>query len=360
MKLSIIIPLYNVQDYVFRAAKSIAHQAFDGLEIILVDDGSYDNSLDTCMSYLEGLEVVAVRQKNAGPGGARNTGIINASGEYIMFLDGDDFLLPNAFDRILTMLNKDAPDVLFGRYHLWTEKKGLTSAKKVNTPPPDDPKSRTEYILCNQPEAAWCPIRYICKREFLLEHLIFFETDVLCEDVKWSLDLLMAVENNNGKISFLPEPFYAYFYRRPGSTMTTHSVKRLVDLNNVVLRLLEVYKERPLIYRVLVSESFFYVNEYCLFARADRKRIHEAYRNVLPAYHRSGFFVHRIAGKLQNKFMFYLMSVGLYSIKMLRRGVIHLRWRLKGSPRMEVPSHNNIIVEISHVETQPTNHKVGV
>ena len=336
--------------YAYKAASSIAKQAFEGLEVVLVDDGSTDYSLECFMEYLVNVKVISIRQENTGPGGARNTGIKNASGEYIMFLDGDDFLLPNAFRNILTVLEDERPVVLFGLYHLWSDKKGLTYTKKASTPPSDCPKSITEHILGSQPEASWCPVRYICRREFVLEHNIFFETNMLCEDVKWSIDLLMTVENNCGDISFLPEPFYAYNHRRKGSTMNTYSVKRILDLNNVIVRLLKDYKYRPSLCRVLVWESFFYINEYCLFDRADRKQIIEGYRKVLPLYSLSGFLPHRIAGKFRNSPVFYVMSLVLFSVKIARRAWIHLCWVLKGKPHVEVPFYHDTDILITLAE----------
>jgi len=124
-KLSVIIPLYNVRDYVSRAAISIASQAFPGLEVVVVDDGSTDDSQAEFISYLNGIDVVAIRQENAGPGAARNAGIYASSGEYIMFMDSDDFLLPDAFKNILEALETGKPDILFGMYLRWVSDQGL-------------------------------------------------------------------------------------------------------------------------------------------------------------------------------------------------------------------------------------------
>jgi len=156
----------------------------------------------------------------------------------------------------------------------------------------------------------------------------------------------MAVERNNGKISFLPEPFYAYNHRRSGSTMNTCSVKRLSNLNDIVIEMLDTYNNRPSLTRILINDSFFYINEYCLFSMEDRRKILECYKKVLPYYNRSGFFPHRVAGRFRNAVMFYLMSVGLLTVKMARRAWIHMRWVLSGMPRVDVPAYAGAAVEV--------------
>jgi glycosyltransferase involved in cell wall biosynthesis len=322
-KLSVIIPLHNVENYAPRATESIIRQAFDGLEIVLVDDGSSDNSLHAYASRMEGLDVIAIRQENTGPGGARNTGIRNANGEYVMFLDADDFLTPNAFNAILNALDEQDPDVLFGRYHLWTPEEGKVKTSALIPSFPPDPKQRTDLIISGLPESSWGPVRYICRRNFLLYHEIYFETGMLCEDVKWALLLLDAVENH-GNISLTNEPFYVYNYRRQGSTMNTYTTKRLLDLNKTVYELLEKYKDRPAICRALVWESFFYINEYCTFKKADRKLIFETYKHVLPKYKLSNFLPSKIAALCRNPVLFYWLSVAIFTAKHIRRKAIKL------------------------------------
>ena len=336
IKISIVIPLYNVAGYAKKAADSIILQAgaVGSIEVVLVDDGSTDDSLEAYQKHLTGVKIVSVAQENLGLGAARNVGIKNATGDYIVFLDGDDFFLPNAFLNIIAALGSQKPDMLFGNYHLWTEKKGLVCAKPLN--PPEDAKFYVNYILQKCPRQA---TRYICRRMFILEHNVFFETGMLCEDIKWSIDFLIALEKADGRISFLTEPFYAYNHRRPGSIMNTCTAKRILDLNKTVYSLLDIYKQEQGICKVLVWESFFYINEYCLFNKADRKQIIESYRRVMPKYRLSRSQVFSFAGKFQNSALFYFMSVGLFVAKMLRRAVLHIAWALKGKPRVKFTTY---------------------
>ena len=323
-KISVVIPLYNVAAYAERAAVSITSQAFDDLEVVLVDDGSTDGSLDRYLEQLSGMDVVAVKQKNQGLSIARNVGIKNASGKYIIFLDGDDFFLPSAITNILKTLEEDKPDVLFGRYLIWNPKYGFSKCMPFTWDPPDNPKKRTEYILSEMPGHSWNATLYICRRELLLENNLFFVEGFLCEDVPWTLAMLDCAKT----VSFLPMPFYAYYHRRQGSIMNDSNPKRLIDLNLIVSRLLEENKERVAICKSLISQSFFYINEYCMFTRKERKLVWESYKGVLPLYSESTIRLHRLAGRCRNATLFYAMSVCMYSLKIVYRAWKHLIWMI--------------------------------
>ena len=314
-KLSVIIPLYNVEAYVSKAADSIASQAFDGLEVIVVDDGSTDNSLEVCMNHLRGVDVIVISQENKGLSGARNAGILTATGDYIMFLDSDDFLLPNSLNKIVSILESKQPDVVFGRYLRWSPTKGFSGDKQYCYNPPSNPLRRTEYILSALPEHSWNAVRYICRRNLILEHKLFFELGMICEDVPWVLSLLECAET----IEFIGEPFYAYYLHRPGSILNRMDSKRLTDLNAIVSRLIVDYAERPVICRQLIWQSFLYINEYCCFGGGDRKRILESYRKVLPLYGFSDLGLHRVIGKCMSSLVFYGLSLVLFWIKRFRR-----------------------------------------
>ena len=325
-KISIIIPLYNVEQYVERAAKSIVSQKFNDsdIEVVIVDDGSTDSSLDVCLKNLQdikGINTVSIRQENKGLSAARNAGIHAAAGEYILFLDADDFLLPNALKNICTALETEQPDVLFGRYVMWRPGSGSRSKqefskhKPLTWQPPTDPKKRTEYILSELPEPSWNAWRYICKRNFILSNNLYFEEGILCEDVPWTLNLLENAET----ISFLPEPFYAYYHRRTGSLLNSRNSEWFISLNKTIKKLLEEYRNRPIICRQLINQSFLYINEYCTFARQERMQILQAYKTILPMYKFSPSRLHHIVGKCRSSVLFWGLSFMMFLTKYLRR-----------------------------------------
>lgn len=111
MRLSVIIPLYNCEAVIERCLESIDH--IDGLEVIVVDDGSTDNGAAVVKAFAESHPFVRLISKvNGGASSARNVGIDNATGNYIMFVDADDYLVPGGLDQLLTLAEEEHADVL--------------------------------------------------------------------------------------------------------------------------------------------------------------------------------------------------------------------------------------------------------
>jgi glycosyltransferase involved in cell wall biosynthesis len=110
LKVSIVLPLYNKAPYVRRALDSIAAQTFSDFEVIVVDDGSTDDGASVVKNYLR-LGIQLISQPNAGPGPARNTGIRQARGDLIAFLDADDEWLPTYLEESVNSLERFGPDV---------------------------------------------------------------------------------------------------------------------------------------------------------------------------------------------------------------------------------------------------------
>lgn len=121
---SIVVPIYNVEKYLDKCIKSILNQTYRDLEIILVDDGSTDKCNNICDNYAEiDTRIKVIHQKNAGLSSARNTGISLSKGEYIYFVDSDDWIEENLIeDNISIMLSKNLDIIIFGFYEEWADK----------------------------------------------------------------------------------------------------------------------------------------------------------------------------------------------------------------------------------------------
>ncbi len=111
MRLSVIIPLYNCETVILRCLESI--DKFDDMEIIVVDDGSTDNGVKVVNSYADKHSMVRLISKmNGGASSARNVGISNATGDYLMFVDADDYLVPDGIEKLLSIAEEEHADVL--------------------------------------------------------------------------------------------------------------------------------------------------------------------------------------------------------------------------------------------------------
>lgn len=129
MKVSVIIPVYNVEKYLPRCIKSVLDQTYQDLEIILVDDGSTDSSGDICDEYaLNDIRVKSIHSINLGVAHARNIGLDNATGEYIVFIDSDDYVLSKYVENLINGISKTKSDISISRFkricenHIETEK----------------------------------------------------------------------------------------------------------------------------------------------------------------------------------------------------------------------------------------------
>ena len=117
-KVSVVIPVYNVEKYLDRCIDSVVNQTYRNIEIILVDDGSPDGCPKKCDEWSEkDSRIKVIHKENQGLGMARNTGIDNATGEYIFFFDSDDFVETTLVEKCLFAIKTTASDAaVFGRY----------------------------------------------------------------------------------------------------------------------------------------------------------------------------------------------------------------------------------------------------
>lgn len=110
--LSVIVPVYKVEPYLHRCVDSIRNQTYKNLQIILVDDGSPDNCGKICDEYAElDARIIVVHQKNRGLSGARNTGLRYAKGDYVAFVDSDDWIDSSMYETLVDMIEKNDLDM---------------------------------------------------------------------------------------------------------------------------------------------------------------------------------------------------------------------------------------------------------
>ena len=227
MKYSVIIPVYNVEKYIDRCLKSIISQNYDDLEIIVVDNGSTDSSGSICDTYANEHSNISVYHiENHGVGSARNFGLSKARGEFIYFVDSDDYLVGNLFADFADKLVLDLDLAVFSYYDSFEE--DLTEKQRTEKSLPFKGnydkdgfiKIFKELFLSNMLYTVW---NKIYRREFLLENNFSFEQYELGEDVRFNLDVYREVN----KIYLSQDSYYVYVTGRKGSAMSGYIPKRL-------------------------------------------------------------------------------------------------------------------------------------
>lgn len=102
-QISVIVPAYNVEEYIIDCVESICNQSYKNLEIIIIDDGSTDATGEICDAF-DDSRIKVIHQKNQGLSGARNTGILEARGEYLAFVDSDDYIKPDMLEKLVSIM----------------------------------------------------------------------------------------------------------------------------------------------------------------------------------------------------------------------------------------------------------------
>lgn len=227
MKYSVIIPVYNVEKYIKRCVKSILSQRYNDLEIILIDNGSTDRSGSICDIYAnESANISVYHIENHGVGSARNFGLSKARGEFIYFVDSDDYLVGNLFAEFEDKLVHDLDLLVFSYYNSFEQEMTERNRTKKSLPYSGsyDKYSFTkifkDLFLSDMLYTVW---NKFYRRAFLIENNISFEKYELGEDVRFNLN----VYRNVTKVYLSQESYYVYVIGRKGSAMSGYNPKRL-------------------------------------------------------------------------------------------------------------------------------------
>ena len=209
--ISVIVPVYNVENYLARCVDSILAQTYQNLQILLVDDGSTDSSGRICDDYAAGdSRITVIHKKNGGLSSARNAGIEAAQGEYLAFVDSDDWIEPEMYDHMLTLMEKyQGTLVCAGRYDV----NGATGEKKIGLCPKEETCISAEEMvgkifLWDGCDSSACDKLY---HRSLFASFRYPEGKV-CEDVPTTYKIVLQAE----RVVLCDRPFYNY-YHRPGS-----------------------------------------------------------------------------------------------------------------------------------------------
>ena len=242
-KISVIIPIYNTEKYLDKCLNSCINQTFKDIEIILINDGSTDNSFEICKKYLKiDSRIRFFNQENRGQGFSRNFGIIHSKSDFIFFLDSDDFIEPDTIEQLYNQVIFDKSDIVIGGWEKVNE--DLNQIIKTNPAIDVDvlnSKNKVSYIFSFQFTYVACGI--LINKKIFLDNFLFFP-NYFHED----LYLMPKIFYFARKISYVDNKFYKWIERNDSSSNSfsmEHAISVggiLVDWSNFLLKE-KIYEE---------------------------------------------------------------------------------------------------------------------
>lgn len=247
-KVSVIIPVYNVENYLRKCLDSLVNQTLKDIEIIVVNDGTTDNSQEIIDEYVKkySKKVVSIIQENGGQGTARNTGLLHAKGEYIGYVDSDDYVEENMYEELYKKAKEEDSDIVICGNNVVKENYDFLSKEEVDK----------EFLLGKM--AVW---NKIYKKNIIVDNKIQFRSKVWYED----LDFTMKVYFSSKKISYVDKPLYNYLLRE-GSTMNNNNIKRNLELIQAFDSLIDYCKDKKIYNKVKDEIEFLCIYHMYIFA----------------------------------------------------------------------------------------------
>lgn len=229
VKYSIVIPVYNAEKTINQCVKSIENQLSD-YEIILVNDGSNDQSLNLCQELSkQNTRIKTFSIENQGQSVARNVGIEQCEGEFIHFLDSDDFWLDDSFRQIEDfMMNYDELDLIVFTYKIFDQTKNVFRDIGINNTISTcmDGKTLLFDLLSQNSKFDISPCRCFIRRSFLVNNELYFQPDLFFEDAKWMFETFLFSMHS----IYMNTPLFGYRKSSSNQSITSsHSCKKISD-----------------------------------------------------------------------------------------------------------------------------------
>ena len=226
VKVSVIVAVYQVEQYIVRCLDSLLNQTFRDFEVLLIDDGSVDSSGQICDEYANKDNRFKVfHKKNEGVGATRQFGIEKSVGEYIIHVDPDDWIEPSMLEDLYSAAQKENADLVICDYY------NDENNKSVYIKQEPDLSTKDGYFLglINDSLFGACWNKLVKRNYFVNNNISFLKNMVLWEDKLVNLKLADKIK----KITYVPRAFYHYTVR-DGSAVRVHSVERVYSIINYI------------------------------------------------------------------------------------------------------------------------------
>lgn len=325
--ISVIMPVYNVEDYVGRAIESIQNQNFSSYEIICVDDCSTDNSYGVLESYALKNSKIKLHKNdvNMGAGASKNRALDLAAGEYICFCDADDYFSNDMFEKLYEYIARsDTDGVMYGSDY-WIGNR-CNGCKFVKGLAPEKGYSPYKILECHIDEKAFftSACRMMVKLSYLRRMEIRFSERTLCDDLGYTLGLMLS---NEGNFIYLKDSFYNYCRREGSISSNVSSGKFLCGIMDVIFSYVETKGNLPknlqdLLYCILANLYMaLSVEERNVFFKHINDKYGSEVIDDIVSVHCSRFFKHidMVFNELkQHNGEIYIYGAGNYAIDLYR------------------------------------------
>ena len=251
--ISIIVPTYNVEKYIRTCIESILAQTYRNVEVIIVNDGSTDQSLAVISDLIcSHHNVKVINQKNQGLSVARNTGIDVATGKYITFVDADDKIMPGFVSSLYQIADKTGADIVRGSFRDFNGNIPKAWVPDFNVPTNCGTIVLDQFLSSNISFVVWSSIYRL---DFINSNHIRFTPGILLEDGDFTTRAYMLAK----LVATSPEPNYAYRINRPGSILTTKNAQKMsLSEEKVISQFISMLKhEESDVLRSLILKSIY-------------------------------------------------------------------------------------------------------
>lgn len=258
-KVSIIVPIYNVQDYLEDCVKSITNQSYSNLEVILVDDGSPDNSGIIADKLAEKDErIKVIHKKNGGLSDARNVGMENATGDYLMFADSDDMMVQDGILKMVEKIEKEDADYVIGNYINCDEdgtywEKPVFNKEKYKSFKLSIDDYVDSFFIMNS--GVW---NKIFNHEFIKKLNLKFKIGLPAEDAMFTTYYFIK----STKVYYIPDIVYCYRQRGAGTSISMNCTKKyFTGINEAYRVIYENFRDNQKLgfYRFFYAKSMTYM-----------------------------------------------------------------------------------------------------
>lgn len=222
--ISLVMPVYNVENFLNKALTSVENQTFKDFEMIIVDDGSSDKSYEIAEEFCSrNPNFKLIKQKNSGPAAARNTGVTHCKGEYIAFMDSDDYLEKNFLEELYNLAKKTGADITCCNFNMYYPNKNLKIYMPFNSLPGVYTKSKALRKLILDISVHYFIWNKLYKKELFLERNIKFD-NMYFEDISTSPKLFYFAKT----VAFTSKALYNYTMRE-NSILHSINAKKVND-----------------------------------------------------------------------------------------------------------------------------------